>query len=300
MMAPESSEPLHPQPIWRSGGLTGVGRVTVVLAIGGSDSGGGAGVQADLKALAALGVHGATAITALTAQNTLGVMDVLEVGPAFVAAQIDAVATDIGADAVKTGMLPSQQIVEVVAAKLVEHRLQPLVVDPVMRASTGAKLADDGVVPAVKRLLLPLAAVVTPNLAEAGALAGMEVASLDDMREAARRIHALGARLVVVTGGHLDDAEFAVDVLFDGTTVREMRAPRVSSPGTHGTGCTFAAALAGGLALGMDALAAVDQAKALVTDALRYGLPLGRGPGPVNGLAVLYKRAGLTGEPTPC
>lgn len=298
-MAPESPDLVHPQPIWRAGGVEGGGRAPVVLAIGGSDSGGGAGVQADLKALAALGVHGTTAITALTAQNTRGVLGVLDVDAAFVAAQIDAVVADIGVDAVKTGMMPIEETVEIVAVKLAEHGLERVVVDPVLKASTGASLAEPRVVDALKRLLLPRAAVVTPNLAEASALAGMEVVTLEDMREAARRIHALGARFVVVTGGHLEDAESAVDVLYDGVSIRELRAPRLRSPGTHGTGCTFAAAIAGGLALGMDGYAAVEQAKALVTDALRYGLALGSGPGPVNGLAMLYKRAGLISEPSP-
>src|SRR3954447_1897454 len=189
-------------------------RVRTALTIAGSDSGGGAGIQADLKTFSALGVFGMSAVTAITAQNTLGVTAVYELPPEIVAAQIDAVVTDIGADAVKTGMISNSEIIRVVAAKVREHGLSTLVVDPVMIATSGDRLLREDAVEAVRTELLPLATVVTPNLPEAGVLIGREIATLDEMRDAARAIVGLGARSVVVKGGHL--AGDAVDVFYDG------------------------------------------------------------------------------------
>jgi hydroxymethylpyrimidine/phosphomethylpyrimidine kinase len=268
-------------------------RPPVALTIAGSDSGGGAGIQADLKAFAALGVHGMSAITALTAQNTVGVFGVVEIDPEFVAQQIDAVVDDIGVDATKTGMLSSVPIIEVVAAKVEERGLQPLVVDPVMMAKGGDPLLRPDAIETLRRRLLPLATVVTPNLPEAAALCGRPVASLDSMREAARAIHALGPSHVVVKGGHLGGEQDAVDILFDGVELVELRRPRFETPHTHGTGCTFASAIAAGLAQGLSVAKAVDQAKELVTEAVRHGLPLGAGHGPAHTMALLYQRAGL-------
>ncbi len=271
-------------------------RVPVALTIAGSDSGGGAGIQADLKTFAALGVHGACAITALTAQNTVGVSGILEVPAAFVAEQIDAVVSDLAVHATKTGMLATAEIVEVVVAKVREHRLSPLVVDPVLVATSGDLLMRADAIAVVRNQLLALAAIVTPNLAEAEALTGQVVDSLAGMREAARRIHALGPAAVVVKGGHLPGGD-AMDVFFDGQEIVEVRRPRLDSPHAHGTGCTFASAIAAGLALGLGLPSAVGQAKDVVTEAIRYGLPIGHGHGPANSMAWLYEQAGLLPGP---
>ncbi len=268
-------------------------RPRTALTIAGSDSGGGAGIQADLRAFAALGVHGMSAITALTAQNTTGVFGVVELSPEFIGQQIDVVVGDIGADATKTGMLSSQAIIEVVVHKIQEHRLQPLVVDPVMVAKGGDPLLHPSAVDVLRRMLIPLATVVTPNLPEAEMLVGRPVDSLEGMREAARAIVSMGPKAVVVKGGHLGPESEAVDLFFDGDSFVELSGPRFDTPHTHGTGCTFASAIAAGLALGLDLQAAVAQAKDLVTEAVRHGLPLGRGHGPANGMALLYERAGL-------
>ncbi len=272
-------------------------RPRVALTIAGSDSGGGAGIQADLRAFAALGVHGMSAITALTAQNTLGVFGVVEMSPEFVAQQIDVVVADLGVDATKTGMLSSQPIIEVVADRVKALGLSPLVVDPVMMAKGGDPLLRPEAIEAMRQILIPLATVATPNLPEAQALAGFPVTSLEEMREAARAIHALGAKAVVVKGGHLTHAPEAVDLLFDGSGFTEFRSPRFDTPHTHGTGCTFASAIAAGLALGLSLVEAVQQAKELITAAVRHSLPLGSGHGPANGMALLYERAGMLTGP---
>lgn len=268
-------------------------RPRVALTIAGSDSGGGAGIQADLRAFAALGVHGMSAITALTAQNTTGVFGVVEMSPEFIAQQIDVVVSDLGVDATKTGMLSSQPIIEVVADRVKALGLTPLVVDPVMMAKGGDPLLHPDAVDAMRRILIPLATIATPNLPEAEVLAGFPVTTLAEMREGARAIHALGAQAVVVKGGHLSDSSDAVDLLFDGSAFAEFRSPRFDTPHTHGTGCTFASAIAAGLAQGLGLVEAVGQAKELITAAVRHGLPIGSGHGPANGMALLYERAGL-------
>ena len=255
--------------------------MTSVLTIAGSDSSAGAGIQADLKTFAALGVYGTCAITAITAQNTRGVTAVQETPPGIVAAQIDAVAADIRPDAVKTGMLASAPIIEVVAAKVREHGLPNLVVDPVMVAKSGDRLLRDDAVTVLRDLLLPLAAVVTPNLPEAEVLAGFAIDSDEDVRRAAKEIVGLGARAVVVKGGHREAAE-AVDVLYDGTTFRDYSAPRIDTTSTHGTGCTFASAIAAYLARGEPLAEAVGRAKEYLTEALRRAYPIGGGHGPVH------------------
>ena len=252
-----------------------------VLTIAGSDSSAGAGIQADLKTFAALGVYGTCAITAVTAQNTLGVTAVQEMPPGIVAAQIDAVVTDIRPDAVKTGMLAGAAIIEVVAAKLREHGLPNLVVDPVMVAKSGDRLLREDAVAALRELLLPLATVVTPNLPEAEALTGRPVRSGEDVRRAAEEIVRLGAQAVVVKGGHLESAE-AIDVLYDGRAFREYSALRIKTTSTHGTGCTFASAIAACLARGMPLADAVAEAKVYLTEALRRAYPIGGGHGPVH------------------
>jgi hydroxymethylpyrimidine/phosphomethylpyrimidine kinase len=259
------------------------------LTIAGSDSGGGAGIQADLKTFGALGVYGASVLTALTAQNTLGVQAVFEAPPQFVTAQIDSVLGDIGADAVKTGMLSNAAIIEAVAEGIRRHAVPALVVDPVMVAKSGDPLLREDACSTLIERLLPLATVVTPNLPEAGVLTGLGIARLDDMREAARRIHALGPAWVVVKGGHLSQAGDVVDLLFDGQTFHEYRSPRLETRNTHGTGCTFASAIAAGLAKGLPVVEAVAQAKAYLASVLHasVGLHLGDGPhGPMHHFMV--------------
>ena len=251
------------------------------MTIAGSDSGGGAGIQADLKTFAALGVYGTSVITAVTAQNTLEVVDVVEMPVETVGSQIDAVVGDIGADAVKTGMLSSSAIIEAVVEKVEQHGLTKLVVDPVMVAKSGGRLLRDDAVEALRTLLLPVAAVVTPNAPEAEVLTGRKVASVDDARDAAMQIVDMGAGAAVVKGGHMEDGP-ASDVFFDGSDLRVFTSPRVSTTSTHGTGCTFASAIAAGLASGMPLKDAVSQAKRYVTAAIREAFPMGRGHGPLN------------------
>ncbi len=256
-------------------------RIPRALTVAGSDSGGGAGIQADLKTFLALGVYGMSAITALTAQNTRQVTAVHEVPPAFVAAQIDAVVEDLGADAVKTGMLANAGIIEAVADRVRRHRVRRLVVDPVMVAKSGDPLLRPDARDALVRELLPLALVVTPNLPEAEVLVKRPVRDRREMEEAARALHDLGAAVVVVKGGHQDTDE-AADVCYDGRTVQVFRAPRLPTRNTHGTGCTFSAAIAAWLALGLDPAGAVARAKAFITDAIRQSLAIGGGRGPTN------------------
>ena len=245
------------------------------LTIAGSDSGGGAGIQADLKAFAAAGCHGMSAIVALTAQNTVGVTAVHEAPPEFVRAQLDAVWSDLGVDAAKTGMLFSREIIETVAAFLEQHRA-PLVVDPVMLASSGARLLRDDAVETLVARLFPLATVVTPNLNEAEALVGRS----GSRRELAERIHELGAPAVIVTGGHGADA---VDHLFDGERHIEIPVARHDVAATHGAGCTHSATLAAALARGLALDMAATEAARVAGDAVRNGFAeLGAGDGPVN------------------
>jgi hydroxymethylpyrimidine/phosphomethylpyrimidine kinase len=243
-----------------------------VLAIGGSDSGGGAGIQADVKTLHTLGVHASTVVTAVTAQSTVAVEGVWEVPVEAVRAQLRAVLGDIGANVVKTGMLTGPEQVAVVVEEVGDL---PLVVDPVGLASTGQRLGD----PQALRALLPHALVVTPNLAEVEALTGVQVHSLRDLQHGADAVLALGPRWVLVTGGHLEGDP--VDLLSDGETSHRLSGPRIQTRHTHGTGCTLAAALAGFLALGEPVPAAAARAKDVVTEALRRSYPLGQGPGPV-------------------
>ncbi len=257
-----------------------------VLTIAGSDSSGGAGVQADLKTFTVLRVYGMTAITALTAQNTQGVFAV-EVMPArFVEAQIDAVVGDVGVDAVKTGMLATAEIVAAVAERVRAHRLGPLVVDPVMRAQSGADLLAPEAREALRRELLPLATLVTPNLAEAEALTGFPVESREEMERAAKEIVAYGAKACLIKGGH-GRGLLAEDVLFDGVQVRVFAAPRLATRHTHGTGCQLSAAITAALARGMSLEDAVGFGKTFITEAIACGLGLGKGAGPANPLAWL-------------
>jgi hydroxymethylpyrimidine/phosphomethylpyrimidine kinase len=257
---------------------------TVALTIAGSDSGAGAGIQADLKTFAALGVYGVTVVTAVTAQNTVGVRAVQEIEPAIVMAQLDAVAEDFSIAALKTGMLASASIITAVAAGVRRHRLSHLVVDPVMVAKSGDRLLREDAVSALRTLVLPLADLVTPNLPEAEVLAGRPIHSIADRVEAARAIIQLGARAVVIKGGHADD-DPVLDLLVEADAVHEFRAPRIRTTSTHGTGCTFSAAITAGLAQGLGARAAVAQAKRYVSLALERAEPLGHGHGPLGHFA---------------
>lgn len=268
----------------------------VALTIAGSDSGAGAGIQADLKTFQALGVYGVSAITAVTAQNTLGVRAIHALPASIIAEQIDAVLDDFPVGATKTGMLPNAEAIASVADRVRHWRLdRALVVDPVMVASSGDRLLPEDAVRTLVDELMPLAAVVTPNLPEAEALVGRALATDQDIRQAAREICALGARAVVITGGHRPGN--AVDVVFDGRQLHALAAQRIDSPHTHGTGCTFSAALAANLALGTPLLEAVRRAKAYVTEAIRHAEPLGAGHGPL-AHDWLLSRAPLT-DPEP-
>ena len=259
-------------------------RVPSVLTIAGSDSGAGAGIQADLKTFAAMGVFGTTAITAITAQNTLGVQDVLALPPELVAAQIDAVVGDIGADVVKTGMLANADIVNVVVAKVRERALSPLVVDPVMVSSSGDRLFEDDAVDAIRERLLPLATIITPNLREAEVLLGRTLTSWEEIRAGVEELVAMGAGAAIIKGGHPIEGSkgAATDLLFDSEGLREYTTTRIESNNTHGTGCTFASAIAAALARGTNLRGSVAMAKAFVTKALQSAYPVGEGHGPVH------------------
>ena len=250
------------------------------LTIAGSDSGGGAGIQADLKTFAALRVYGMSAITSITAQNTVGVDGVHDVPADFVAKQIDMVAQDIGVDAAKTGMLSNAAIVSAVVESLKRNKIEKVVVDPVMVAKSGDTLLRDDARAALIRELLPLAYVLTPNVPEAEALSGIRITDMDAMQDAARALHAKGPRHVVVKGGHLAGAE-AIDLLFDGESFQTFSSARIDTKNTHGTGCTFSAAIAGLLAKCFDVVSSVEGAKAYLTKAIRHALPLGAGHGPL-------------------
>ena len=252
-------------------------KIPRALTVAGSDSGGGAGIQADLKTLAAYRVFGMSVLTAVTAQNSVGVQGIETLPPAFVAAQIESVLSDFGTDAAKCGMLATAGIIRAVAAKLREYRVEKLVVDPLMISTSGDLLLQADAREVLIGELLPLALVVTPNLHEAGALAEMAVATREDMEEAARRIAKLGPRHVLVKGGHLTGE--AVDILFNGREFTAFSAPRLDSANTHGTGCTFSAAIAAGLAKGRPLPEAVRDAKAYVTRAIREGFAPGKGIG---------------------
>ena len=250
------------------------------MTIAGSDSGGGAGIQADLKTFAALGAYGTSVLTAVTAQNTLGVTEVFELPASLVRSQIDAVLSDIGTDVVKTGMLFSAAIIEAVAGKMEEHSLARVVVDPVMVAASGDRLLQEEATEALRTRLLPLATVVTPNAPEAEVLVGRKLETLEDYRNAAREIVGMGAAAAVVKGGHAEGP--ATDILFDGKEIRAFTAQRIDTNSTHGTGCTFASAIAVGLARGLSVREAVSEAKRYVSAAIRQAFPMGRGHGPLN------------------
>jgi hydroxymethylpyrimidine/phosphomethylpyrimidine kinase len=253
-----------------------------VLIVAGSDSGGGAGIQADIKTVTMLAAYAATAVTALTAQNTLGVFGVLPIAPDFIRRQMEVVLDDIGADAVKSGMLHSDAVIETVAAVLAERASGvPLVVDPVMAAKGGARLIEPDAIEALKRLLIPRTAVLTPNLPEAEILAGTPIGDVAAMRRAGERLLALGCRAVLIKGGHLA-GRIVTDVLVADGATRVWESPRIDTRHTHGTGCTLASAIAAGLAQGLAIEEAVDRARAFVRRAIATAPGFGRGHGPLD------------------
>ena len=256
--------------------------IPVAMTIAGSDSGGGAGIQADLKTFAALGVYGTCAITAITAQNTVGVQQAYPLPPELVAAQIDSIISDLPCHAAKAGMLANAAIIEVVASRIRLHNIPHLVVDPVMVATSGGRLLLEAAEAVYIEQLFPLAEVITPNAAEASVLLDRPVESIEQMRQAAAELCELGPRAAVITGGHLSDN--AIDVIYDSESddLRELSSPKVDSAGTHGSGCTFASAIAAYLAKGNTRLEAIKQAKQFTMQAIEAALPLGEGPGPVN------------------
>jgi hydroxymethylpyrimidine kinase/phosphomethylpyrimidine kinase len=257
------------------------GELTTALTIAGSDSSGGAGIQADLKTFTALKVYGMSAITAVTSQNTLGVSAVRVLPPETVATQIDAVFNDISVNAVKSGMLASAAIIEVVADRLQEYEPGYYVLDPVMVSESGQSLLDEDAIDTIKSKLFPLALVVTPNKSEAEVFSGKTIETVADMEEAARAIYDFGPAYVLVKGGHVGGSE-ATDVLFDGIKCYPFTSPRVKTKHTHGTGCTFASAMTAFLAKGFELSEAIPKAKFYLHNALQQGLDIGKGPGPVN------------------
>ncbi len=250
------------------------------LTIAGSDSGGGAGIQADIKTMLANRVYAMSAVTALTAQNTTGVTSIMEVSPQFLAEQLDAVFTDIFPDAVKTGMVSSSALIEVIADKLKKYSAKNIVVDPVMVATSGAKLISDEAIQTLTEKLLPLADIITPNIPEAEVLSGMEIKSEDDMIAAAERISKKSNVAVLLKGGHsLNDAN---DLLYHDGSFRWFMGKRIDNPNTHGTGCTLSSAIASGLAKGYSMEEAVKKAKDYISGALAAMLDLGKGSGPMD------------------
>ena len=261
-----------------------------VLSIAGSDSSGGAGIQADLKTMTVHGVFGMTAITALTAQNTTGVTAIQESTPEFLEQQIDACLSDIPTDAVKIGMLPSAEQVEVVAKKLKEYKVRNLVVDPVMVATSGSKLMKDSTASVMANLLFPISTVITPNIPEAEALLGKTIANKNQMEEAAKVLSKEYGCSVLIKGGH--SIEDACDVLFDKGQVSWFETTKIDNPNTHGTGCTLSSAIASNLALGFDLKESVKNAKEYITSTISDGLDLGKGHGPLNHMVGLIREKG--------
>ena len=262
------------------------------LTIAGSDSSGGAGIQADLKTFAAHGVYGMSVITAITAQNSLGVLAVQDILPDIIARQIEAIFADMGTDAVKVGMVSQPETIRTIAAGLRKYAAPLVVIDPVMVSKSGYHLLQPEAEAVLVKELLPLATVVTPNIPEAEAILARTISTLTDMEAAARAIHAMGAKTVLLKGGHR--AEDATDILFDGHVCRRLEAPRVPTKNTHGTGCTLSSAIAANLARGMSVEAAVVGAKQYITVAIEHALSIGKGVGPTHHFYELYQKAGMT------
>ncbi len=260
-----------------------------VLTIAGSDSGGGAGIQADLKTFHANGTFGMSVITSVTAQNSREVRKAYDLPIDIITSQIEAIFDDFEVAAVKTGMLSSKEIVETVSDQLIKQEATNIVVDPVMISKSGFSLLSEDAVVSVKKYLLPLADIVTPNIHEAKLLAGMQIEEIGQAKRAARKIFELGPSAVLVKGGHLANRSSAADILFDGSEETVVSAERIDTPNTHGTGCTYSAAIAAQLAKGCSLVEAVSNAKAYITEAIRYSLPIGKGHGPTNHFYFLDK-----------
>lgn len=263
-----------------------------VLTVAGSDSSGGAGIQADLKTVLSLGGYGASVVTAVTAQNTLGVQQIQLMDPELVASQLDSVLSDIGADAVKTGMLGNAEIVATVAEALRRWDIDKIVVDPVMRSKRGTVLLDQRGIEALKKELFPITYLLMPNIPEAEALCERRIKNVEEMKKAAKRLHKMGPRFVMVKGGHLTEAP--VDILYDGIQHYEFSTHRVGTVHTHGTGCTLAAAVATLLAKGSPLVSSIDQAKRYLYKALRFSLGIGKGIGPINHFASITSEMART------
>lgn len=265
-----------------------------VLSIAGSDTGGGAGIQADIKTISALGCYATTVVTALTAQNSLGVRSVFEVPASFVGEQIDAVMTDIGTDAVKTGMLLSKDIVDMVCSKIKEYNIKRLVVDPVMLSKNNRRLLSADAVHTVTGQLFPLSLVVTPNIPEAACITGLTIKSVSDAKEAARGIYQLGPAYVLIKGGHAEESwdskgkDRVIDIVYDGKGFEYIEAEYIPTHNTHGTGCTYASAIAAFLAKGNGLVESVVQAKKFLTAAIRKSFALGRGYGTLDQFSATY------------
>lgn len=258
-----------------------------VLSIAGSDCSGGAGIQADLKTFSAYGVFGMSVIVSVVAENTSRVTAIQDITPDMIGRQIDAVFEDIGADAVKVGMLSSLECMDAVAAKLKQYKPENVVIDPVMYAKNGCPLMDLKAIDTLIDDMIPLADVLTPNIPEAEKITGMKILSFGDMEAAARRIYTMGAKTVVVKGGH--GVGDAVDVLFDGKQICHFGTTRINTKNTHGTGCTFSSAIAAGLAKGMSVRETVEKAKSYITTAIEHSLSIGRGNGPIHHFYDLYR-----------
>jgi len=265
------------------------------LTIAGSDSGGGAGIQADLKTFCAFGVYGMSSITSITAQNTKGVEAIFDLPPSLVAKQIECVVSDIGVDATKTGMLSNSSIIEVVAQEIKKFNIEKLVVDPVMVSKSGALLLQRDAVDTLVERLFPLSFLITPNLPEASFLVGEEIKNVSDMERACVSLKKWGPRYVLLKGGHLPGEEI-VDILFDGEKFTLFPAPRVATKNTHGTGCTYSAAICALLSLGYPITEAVKVAREYMSEVIAHSLDLGKGFGPVNHLAPLFLRGGVNPE----
>ncbi len=264
-------------------------KIPVALAIAGSDSGGGAGIQADLRTFAAFQVHGLSAITSVTAQDTSTVHDSEDISPSLVGRQIEAVMSDIGADAVKTGMLSSSEIIVTIVQKLSEFGVKRLVVDPVMVSTGGDVLIKNSAIETLKRELFPIALVITPNLHEAEVLVGRTLSDQADIERAAVELHGLGSFSVIIKGGHVQDTAKSSDLFFDGDRMRRFESPRLPSSNTHGSGCTFGAAITACLARGFNLEESILEAKHFVTKAIEHSYPLGHGNGPLNHLYRFWK-----------
>jgi len=257
------------------------------LTIAGSDSGGGAGIQADLKTFTVLGVYGMSVITALTSQNTIGVQGIHNIPPQFVALQMDSVLSDIGANAVKTGMLSNKKIINVVAEKIKHYKIKKLVIDPVMVSKHGSKLLEDSAIESLIKKLIPLAMIITPNINEAKIISGVSIRNTSDMKKSAQIIHKMGVPYVFIKGGHLEGN--ANDLLFDGKKFIFLKNEKIQTKHTHGTGCTLSAAITAYLAMNYHPIEAIKSGKKFVTQTIKYAFKLGKGIGPVNHLYRFYK-----------